>query len=608
MCGIVGYIGKQNAVPILMDGLRKESYRGYDSSGIVVIEKDGKTTNVKAVGTLDKLEGKIKKLSGGAIGLGHNRWATHGGVTEENAHPHADCKGNIFVVHNGIIENYQVLKDKLQKQGHKFVSQTDTEVLAHLIEQFFENNLEDAVRKALRLVRGTYGVAVISSKDPEKIVAAKLSSPLVLLVNKAGGFVASDPSALVSHSKKMVFLDDGDVAVIRKDGFKVTDLGNHVREKETTELDWDVQGAQKGGYEHFMMKEMMEQPESLENAMRGRILLQNGTVKFGGLEQVAKKIVSVEKINIIGCGTSYYAGLVGKYMFEEYAGIPTEVDIASEFRYRKSIFNKKAISLFISQSGETADSLAVIKEVKKQGGLTLGIVNVVGSSIAREIEAGVYNHAGPEISVASTKAFTSQLVVLALLTVFLGRQRGMTSATAQRILSELKRIPGLAKTILESSDRIRLVAEKYKSSNNFLYIGRKYNCPVASEGALKLKETSYIHAEGYGAGEIKHGPIALIDENFPVVAICPKDSVYEKMVSNIQELKARKARVIAVTTEGNKEIAKIADDVLYVPKTLEMLSPILTVIPLQLFAYYMSVLRGNNPDMPRNLAKSVTVE
>ena len=608
MCGIVGYIGKQNAVPILMDGLRKESYRGYDSSGIVVIEKDGKTTNVKAVGTLDKLEGKIKKLSGGAIGLGHNRWATHGGVTEENAHPHADCKGNIFVVHNGIIENYQVLKDKLQKQGHKFVSQTDTEVLAHLIEQFFENNLEDAVRKALRLVRGTYGVAVISSKDPEKIVAAKLSSPLVLLVNKAGGFVASDPSALVSHSKKMVFLDDGDVAVIRKDGFKVTDLGNHVREKETTELDWDVQGAQKGGYEHFMMKEMMEQPESLENAMRGRIVLQNGTVKFGGLEQVAKKIVSVEKINIIGCGTSYYAGLVGKYMFEEYAGIPTEVDIASEFRYRKSIFNKKAISLFISQSGETADSLAVIKEVKKQGGLTLGIVNVVGSSIAREIEAGVYNHAGPEISVASTKAFTSQLVVLALLTVFLGRQRGMTSATAQRILSELKRIPGLAKTILESSDRIRLVAEKYKSSNNFLYIGRKYNCPVASEGALKLKETSYIHAEGYGAGEIKHGPIALIDENFPVVAICPKDSVYEKMVSNIQELKARKARVIAVTTEGNKEIAKIADDVLYVPKTLEMLSPILTVIPLQLFAYYMSVLRGNNPDMPRNLAKSVTVE
>lgn len=607
MCGIIGYIGKENALPILLEGLRKESYRGYDSSGVALFgERAGM---VKAVGKLEKLEEKLLShpLEGG-IAVGQVRWATHGGVTEENAHPHTDCKENIFLVHNGIIENYQALKEKLKAQGHQFRSETDTEALPHLIEHFFRGNLEDAVRRALRLVRGTYGIAVIAKQDPDKIVAARLSSPLVLSINHTGGFVASDPAALISHSNKMVFLDDWEVAVITKDNFFVTDLKSNPKEKDETLLEWTVQEAQKGGYPHFMLKEIMEQPLSVENSLRGRLLFQEGKARLGGLQEVEEKLRGMSRLNIIACGTSYYAGLVGEYMLEEYVGIPTEVDIGSEFRYRKAIVDKDTAFVFISQSGETADTLGALKEVKEKGGMTLGIVNVVGSSVARETQAGVYNHAGPEIGVASTKAFTSQLTVLALLTLFFGRQRQMSLVMGQRIAKEIARVPELVQKVLETSKAVEKLASKYKDFSDFLYIGRKYNHPVALEGALKLKEVSYVHAEGYGAGEVKHGPLALIDENFPTLAIAPSDSVYEKMVSNIQEIKARGGPVIAIATEGNEDIKRIADDVLYIPKTLEMLTPILSVIPLQLFAYYIGIMQGHDVDKPRNLAKSVTVE
>ncbi|HEX9722392.1 MAG TPA: glutamine--fructose-6-phosphate transaminase (isomerizing) [Candidatus Paceibacterota bacterium] len=609
MCGIVGYIGKKEALPLLMEGLRRESYRGYDSSGVCVFNGDNVTCK-KAVGKLEELEKKVagENIKGG-IGIGHNRWASHGKVTEQNCHPHADCKGNIFVVHNGIIENFKELKNKLIEQGHAFQSETDTEVLAHLIEQFFTGNLEDAVRKTLAVVRGTYGLVAIAKEDSGKMVAARLSSPLVLSVNGSGGFVASDPAALIAHSNKMVFLDDYEIATITADDFVVTDLENHKKEKQVTELDWTVKEAQKGGYEHFMLKEIMEQPESLENALRGRLIEKEGAVKLGGLESIETQLRNTERLNIIANGTAYIAGLVGEYMLEEYAGIPVEVDYGSEFRYRKPILNEKTASLFISQSGETADTLGALQEVKRKKGLSLGIINVVGSSVAREIDAGVYNHAGPEIGVASTKAFTSQLAVLALLTVYLGRQRDMSLVTGRRIAKELALLPNLAQQTLEANkDRAEEIAEKYKNAKNFLYLGRKYNYPIALEGALKLKEISYVHAEGYSAGEMKHGPIALIDENFPTVVIAPTDSVYEKIISNIQEIKARKGPVIAVATEGNTDIQELADDVLYIPKTLEMLTPILSVIPLQLFAYYIAVSHGLDPDKPRNLAKSVTVE
>ncbi|OHA73261.1 MAG: glutamine--fructose-6-phosphate aminotransferase [Candidatus Wildermuthbacteria bacterium RIFCSPLOWO2_01_FULL_47_18] len=607
MCGIIGYIGKEQATPLLMEGLRRESYRGYDSSGIVVFGEA--PLCVRAVGKLENLEQKITDIyPKGSIGLGHSRWATHGGVTEANAHPHADCKQNIFLVHNGIIENYQVIREKLKAKGHAFVSETDTEVLPHLIEHFFQGNLEEAVRKALQYVKGSYGIAVIAKEDPGKIVAARVSSPLVFSVNGSGGFVASDPAALISHSNKMVFLDDEEIAVIKESTFEVFDLQRNIKEKEVTELEWTIEEAQKGGYDHFMLKEIMEQPESIGNSIRGRILTEEGRARLGGLARVEESLRKIQRMNIIACGTSLNAGLVGEYMLEEYAGIPVDVDFASEFRYRKPIIDKDTASLFISQSGETADTLASLKEVKEKGGLALGIVNVVGSSIARETDAGVYNHAGPEIGVASTKAFTSQLAVLSLFTLLLGRQRQLSLVMGQRIAKEIARIPELVSQILSRASSIEALAQKYKGFENFLYIGRKYNYPVALEGALKLKEISYVHAEGYGAGEMKHGPIALIDENFPTIAICPSDSVYEKMISNIQEIKARNGKVIAIATEGNEDIKNIVDDVFYIPKTLEMLTPLLSVIPLQLFAYYMGVLRGHDVDKPRNLAKSVTVE
>jgi len=607
MCGIVGYVGSKQAAPLLMEGLRRESYRGYDSSGIAVL--GSAPVSFRSVGKLEELELKLKgQVVEGGLGIGHSRWATHGQVTEENAHPQTDCANNIFVVHNGIIENFGVIKKKLEERGHQFRSETDTEVLPHLIEHFFEGNLEEAVKKALSVVRGSYAIAVFAVKDPGKIVAARLSSPLVISLNDTGGFVASDPAALIAHSRKMVFLEDGEVAVIEPDTFHVSDLNNQVKKKVATELDWSVEEAQKGGYEHFMLKEIMEQPEAVANALRGRLLVQEGRAKLGGLERVEKELRAIGRLNIIACGSSYYAGLAGEYMLEEYAGIPTDTDLGSEFRYRKAIVDKNSASIFISQSGETADTLAALKEVKEKGGLTLGIINQVGSSLAREMTAGVYNHAGPEIGVASTKATSTQLAVLALFTLFLGRQRGMSLTMGKRIAEELQKLPALIQQTLEQAPHIQRMAEKYATAANFLYIGRKYSFPIALEGALKLKETSYVHAEGYGAGEMKHGPLALIDSSFPTFAVVPTDSVYEKTVSNIQEVKARRGPVIAVATEGNEAIQELADDVMYIPKTLEMLTPILALIPVQLFAYYMSVLKGNNPDTPRNLAKSVTVE
>ena len=611
MCGIVGYIGKNNNIMIGLEALKRLEYRGYDSAGMAVYDGEKKEIfSTKAVGKVANLEKKLAENDfKGVPFLFYTRWATHGGVTEINCHPHSDCRQNIFVVHNGIIENYRQLKEKLIQKGHKFISETDTETIPHLIEHFFKGNLEEAVRQALKYVKGTYALAIIAKEDPGKLVLARNSAPLLIGLGDGEFIAASDPSAVITHTKKVIYLDDGDVAVLTPNEFFIQDINQNRIEKTVNEIDWNVEEAQKGGYAHFMLKEIMEQPESISNSIRGRLLLDSGMARLGGLESVKEKLREIKRFNIIACGTASYAGLVGRYMFEEYAGIPCEVDFASEYRYRKPILDKNTASLFISQSGETADTLAAIKEVKTKGGLALGIVNVVGSSVARETDAGVYNHAGPEISVASTKAFTSQLTVLALLTLFLGRQRDLSLVTGQRIAKEISLLPQLVKRVLgESQQCVKELAEKYKDAKNFLYIGRKYNFPIALEGAIKLKEISYVHAEGYGAGEMKHGPIALIDENFPTLAICPSDSVYEKMISNIEEIRARRGPIIALATEGNEDIKNLVGDVIYIPKTLEMLTPILAVVPLQLFAYHMAVLRGCDVDKPRNLAKSVTVE
>ncbi len=603
MCGIIGYIGQREALPILISGLKRMEYRGYDSFGFCVYNKNNDPFVFKKVGKISDADKELQTINApGKIGQAHTRWATHGGVTEDNAHPHLDCKGVVSVVHNGIVENYKELKAQLEAEGHKFLSQTDTEVLAHLIEKYFNGNLEQAVKKAVGCVRGTYGIIVISKNDPDKIVAARSGSPLLLGVGDNEFLVASDPAAVVANTKKILYLDEGEIAVITPDNYFI------FTDRQPQELEWDLKDVEIGSYPHFMLKEIMEQPESLRNSLRGRLIINDGRVKLGGLSSVEEKLKDVEKLYITACGTARHAGLVGEYMIEEYAGILTKVDAASEFRYRKSMIDKKCALLAISQSGETADTLASIREVKSKGILTLGITNAVGSTQARETDAGVYNHAGPEIGVASTKAFTSQLAVLALLTVFLGRQREMALAMGKRIDQELAQIPTLTEKILKQAQQIKIIAEKYKNSSNMFFMGRKYNYPIALEGALKLKELSYIHAEACAAGEFKHGTIALIEQGFPVVAICPSDSVYEKNISNIMELKARGARIFAIATEGNNEIAGIADDTVYIPKTLEMLTPIISVIPLQLFAYYTALARGCDIDKPRNLAKSVTVE
>ena len=613
MCGIIGYIGEQNALPVILGGLARMEYRGYDSSGVTVLHSDGTLKTVKTVGRISDLEKKLAQTSyQGRVGIGHERWATHGGVTEANAHPHSDCRGGIWLVHNGIIENYRELKEELVRSGHIFRSETDTEVVAHLIEELRTKNLEfsfeEAVRLAVRRIRGTYGLAIIDKNEPNKLIAVRNFSPLLLGIGNGEYFVASDASAVLKHTRRVIYLDDGEMAVLTSIGHRVYDLGRNLLDKKLHEIEWSLEQAQKGGHPHFMLKEILEEPEAIENSLRGRLILGEGRVKLGGLNEVADRIKRLERLHLVACGTGYLAAKIGEYMLEEYAGVPVEVDLASEFRYRKPVFRDGDALLAVSQSGETADTIAALREAKEKNVLTLGIVNVVGSTIARDTDAGVYQHIGPEIGVASTKAFVSQVVILALLTVLLGRQRGMSLVTGERILRELKLIPDLMRRVLLQDDVIRLLAQKYRDARNFLYLGRKYNLPVAYEGALKLKEISYVHAEGYGAGEMKHGPIAMIDENFPSVFIAPQDSVYEKMISNLEEIKARRGPVIAIATEGDEKIRELADNVIYIPKTLEMLTPLLSVIPLQLFAYYSGILRGYDVDKPRNLAKSVTVE
>ncbi|MFA5961288.1 MAG: glutamine--fructose-6-phosphate transaminase (isomerizing) [Parcubacteria group bacterium] len=612
MCGIIGYIGKQKAAPILLEGLRQLEYRGYDSAGISVIEND-KIKTIKAAGKVVALTQKMEKLElKSTVGIAHTRWATHGKPCDINSHPHGDCHGDIFLVHNGIIENYQELKKILLKKNHKFTSETDSEIIAHLIEEFGKKMVfRKAVCEALKLLRGTYGLAILSRKEPDKLIVARLGSPLVLGIGKDEFIVASDVSAIVRHTKKVIYLDDGEVAEINRTDFTITNVKNKPVSKEIAELNWTIEKSQKNGFAHFMLKEIFEQPAAIRNGLRGRIdtfLRENTAPILGGLHSVERRLRKINRIIIVACGTSYYSGLVGEYMLEEYAGIPTEVEYASEFRYRKILVDEKTAVIAISQSGETADTLAAIREAKNKGALTLGIVNVVGSTIARETEAGTYTLSGPEIGVASTKAFTSQLTALTIWTLMLGRQRDMSFVMSKRIAQELKKIPELIESILKKSGEIKKIADKYCAAKDFLYLGRKYNFPIALEGALKIKEISYVHAEGYPSGEMKHGPLALIDETFPAIFIAPRDSVYEKNISGMMEIKARGGRIIAIASLGDEEIKKIADDVIYIPKTIEMLTPFLAIIPLQLFAYYFGVAKGLDVDKPRNLAKSVTVE
>lgn len=610
MCGIVGYIGKEEALPILMEGIKNLEYRGYDSAGFAVVGDDKKVSSEKAVGKIAVLSEKINgKNFPGKLGIIHSRWATHGGVTEINAHPHSDCAGKIWVAHNGIIENYKELKEELSEKGHKFKSETDTETIPHLIEEEIKKySFVDAVRSALKKIHGTYGLVILNSDEPRTLIAARNFSPLLVGIGNGEYIVASDATAVLKYTKNVVYLDDGEMAVMTPSSHKVFDLDMNQLEKESHVIDWSPELAQKGGYPHFMLKEIFEGPEAVENSIRGRLVSEEGLAKLGGLSEVLPLLRDARRILISACGTAYHAGRVGEYMLEEYGGIPVEVDVSSEFRYRKQVFREGDIFLSISQSGETADTLAALREAKEKGIPTMGVVNVVGSTLARSTDAGIYQHIGPEIGVASTKAFVSQVSILALLTLLVGRQRDMSLVMGRRIAEELKKIPDLMRNVLKQDDTIVELARKYQKFGNFLYLGRKYNLPVAYEGALKLKEISYVHAEGCSAGEMKHGPIAMIDENFPSVFIAPQDSVYEKMISNIEEVRARSGPVIAIVTEGDKKIGEIADDVIYIPKTLEMLTPILSVIPLQLFTYHFGVMKGLDVDRPRNLAKSVTVE
>jgi glucosamine--fructose-6-phosphate aminotransferase (isomerizing) len=610
MCGIVGYVGHRTCLPILVEGLKRLEYRGYDSAGVAV--QCGTVLRVvKAAGKIRELEARLAKDPPiGTAGIAHTRWATHGAPNDVNAHPHTDTRGRVALVHNGIIENYSVLKSALEAEGHSFRTDTDTEVLTHLVEKYLRRGigLERAVGAALADVEGTYGIAVMCADEPGTVVGARKGSPLVVGIADGEYFLASDVAPIVEHTRQVVYLDDGEMAVLSPDGFHTATIG-HVRvDKAVHEVEWDLGQIEKGGFDHFMLKEIFEQPDSVRNSMRGRLNTAEGLARLGGLNMKSEEMLGIRRLIILACGTSWHAGLIGEYMIEELARIPVEVEYASEFRYRNPIVDDGTTVLVISQSGETADTLAAMREARRKGARALGIVNVVGSTIARESDGGVYIHAGPEIGVASTKAFTSQVTVLALLTLALGRQRSMSRESGIELARELDAIPGKIEEILRRSDAVKRIAEEYGQHDNFIYLGRGYNFPVALEGALKLKEISYIHAEGYPAAEMKHGPIALIDENMPVVFICTRDSAYDKVMSNMSEVRARKGRIVAIATEGDTEVARHADHVLYVPATLSILQPLLSVVPLQLLAYHVAVMRGCDVDQPRNLAKSVTVE
>ena len=608
MCGIVGYVGPQKAYPILIEGLKRQEYRGYDSAGVALIE-NGEIVIQKSAGKIAALEASLEGRDFRAnSGIAHTRWATHGEPTDINAHPHTGMTGKIAVVHNGIIENYAALREVLKRQGRVFRTETDTEIIAHLIEEYYEGNLLQAVRRALTQVEGTYGIAVICLDDPDSMVAARSGSPLVIGCGEGENFIASDVAAILRHTNRVVYLEDGELAEVTPSGFSITTLDDVTVTPHLQEISWSLDMIEKGGYDHFMLKEIFEQPETLKNAMRGRLNFEEATARLNGLNLQYDELHHIRRIIITACGTSWHAALIGEYLIEEFARIPVEVEYASEFRYRSPIIDPGTVVLVISQSGETADTLAAMHEAKRKGATCLGICNVVGSTIARESDGGVYIHAGPEIGVASTKAFTSQMMVLSLVTILLARMRSMSYEKGEELIEALNSVPEQVKMVLSLDDEIKTLVGKYSDKNNFLYLGRGISFPVALEGALKLKEISYIHAEGYPAAEMKHGPIALIDENMPAVVLAPKDSVYSKVISNMQEIKARKGIIIAIATQGDGKIREIADEVIYIPKVNDFILPIVGIIPLQLLAYHMAVLRGCDVDQPRNLAKSVTVE
>ena len=615
MCGIVGYLGPKPAYPILIDGLTRLEYRGYDSAGIATLEGKGELRVEKKEGKVANLEDHVaENIPAGTVGIGHTRWATHGPPSDRNAHPHTGSKGRIAVIHNGIIENYEALKELLSDRGHTLVSDTDTEVLAHFIEEVMTTtglDLPDAVRVGLKEVVGAYAIVVLDESHPDRLVAARKASPLVIGVGGNNDFfVGSDATPIVAHTKNVVYLEDEEVATMTRDGkLSIRTIGDAEITPEIKAIELEIASLEKGGYDHFMLKEIYEQPRSIRDSIRGRVNLQQGTTNMSGVDNNWAQWENAQRILILGCGPSWHAGLVAEYLFESLARIPVEVEYASEFRYRNPIIRDTDVVLAISQSGETADTLAAIRSAKEAGAHIFGVCNVVGSSIARETDAGAYTHAGPEIGVASTKAFTAQVAVLTAMALHVGRRLGrVDDATFMRLVSGLDNIPDLVKQCLESAPAIEEIAKLFAGANNALYLGRGYQFPVALEGALKLKEISYIHAEGYPAAEMKHGPIALIDEDMPVIFIATQDEVYEKVVSNIQEVKARGGQILAIVTEGDTQVKSLADHTIEVPRANEALAPLLTSIPMQLLSYHIALLRGCNVDQPRNLAKSVTVE
>jgi len=623
MCGIVGYIGKRQATPIVLDGLRRLEYRGYDSAGISVLN-GGQIETRKKKGKID--EGLAKLIQAqpptGQLGLGHTRWATHGPPNDENSHPHFDQSGTIAVVHNGVIENYDRIKERLKAAGHTFKSATDTEVLAHLIGEHYakvkaggnasngdgRHPLVEAVVRALKEVIGAYGIGVICKDYPDIMVGARRGSPLIVGIGDGENFLASDTCAVVSHTRQVIYLNDHDIVTLSRGDYQVFNLASEDANVKISQIEHTAEATEKGDYAHFMLKEIFEQATTVRNALRGRIDKDEMTAKFGGLNLSNAELRSIDEIVIVACGTSWHAALIGEYLFEEFAHIRTEVEYASEFRYRNAPIEKNTLVVAITQSGETADTLAGLRESKRRGHPVIAICNVVGSTIAREAHGGIYLHAGPEIGVASTKAFTSQVTVLTLLAIMMGRLRMLSNTHAGEVLRNLEKVPEQLDSILKQNEKIRQIAFKYAQVEDFFFLGRQYNFPVALEGALKLKEISYIHAEGYPAAEMKHGPIAMIDERTPTVIVIPEDSLYEKTVSNLQEIKARKGPVIAIATEGDTQVAKMVDDIIYIPKTSDQLNPLLAVVPLQLLSYHIAVARGCDVDKPRNLAKSVTVE
>lgn len=609
MCGIVGYIGEKSAVPILIEGLKKLEYRGYDSAGIAVIENK-KIIVSKSVGRLTNLEEKLEAYTPeGTTGIGHTRWATHGRPSDRNSHPHTDCTGEIAVVHNGIIENYIELKEELEAKGHKFKSETDTEVLPHLMEELFEGSLEDTVRKALTKVEGSFAMVALSKKEPGKLVAARKDSPLVVGLGKGEYFLASDIPAILNHTRDTYIINDGEVVILTKNGVEITDLAGNPVAKEIFHVNWDAVAAEKGGYPHFMLKEIFEQPRAIRETLGARLSADNKTVILKEIGLTPEQVKNLRRVFIVACGTAFHAGVVGKYFIEDLARIPVVVDIASEFRYRNPLIDENDLMVVISQSGETADTLAAMREAKKKGARVLAVTNVVGSTVSREADDVLYTWAGPEIAVASTKAYSTQLIAMFLLGLYLAQERGaIPEQLAEELISGMKQLPDQAQALLDDLEELEGFVKKYAECQNTFFLGRSLDYAVAMEGCLKLKEISYMHAEAYAAGELKHGTLALIVEGVPVVALATQMDVFDKMVSNIKEVKAREATVIGIAFEGNKELKKVVDHVLYVPQTHKLLSPVLTVIPLQLLAYHIAVARGCDVDKPRNLAKSVTVE